>query len=306
MAGKLTLGPLMYNWSADKRRDFYCRIADEAAVDTVCLGEVICPKRLPFYEADLPDIAERLVLGGKEVVFSSLALIQDRRDGERLRAQLEDAGFAIEANDVAAVSLLEGRTFDVGPFVNVYNEGTLKYLIGRGARRVCLPAELGREALAALAAVRSAELEVQAFGRMPLAVSARCYHARAHRLSKDACQFVCDRDPDGMPVRTLDGRAFLAVNGIQTLSHGYLNLLADVPDMTALGIGRFRLHPQDGDMVRIARAFRDVLDGALSPGEAEERLRGALCDDVRFANGYFHGREGDAWVGPRDKAGKGA
>ena len=57
---KLTLGPLLFNWTAEQRRDFYARIADEAPVDTVYLGEVVCPKRLPFFQGDLPDIAERL------------------------------------------------------------------------------------------------------------------------------------------------------------------------------------------------------------------------------------------------------
>src|SRR5690606_2138301 len=65
----LTLGPLHYNWPAEYRRDFYARIADEAPVDTVCLGEVVCTKRAPFTDPDLPAIAERLVAGGKEVVF---------------------------------------------------------------------------------------------------------------------------------------------------------------------------------------------------------------------------------------------
>ncbi len=30
MMTKLTLGPIAYHWSADVRRDFYARIADEA------------------------------------------------------------------------------------------------------------------------------------------------------------------------------------------------------------------------------------------------------------------------------------
>ena len=57
---QLTLGPIAYHWSADARRDFYARIADEAPVDEVYLGEVICSKRAPFQEADLPAMIERL------------------------------------------------------------------------------------------------------------------------------------------------------------------------------------------------------------------------------------------------------
>ncbi len=47
---QLTLGPLLYHWDAEKRRDFYFKIADEAPVDCVYLGEVICSKREPYFE----------------------------------------------------------------------------------------------------------------------------------------------------------------------------------------------------------------------------------------------------------------
>ena len=40
----LTLGPVLFNWSPDRLRDFYARIADEAEVDRVHLGEVVCGK----------------------------------------------------------------------------------------------------------------------------------------------------------------------------------------------------------------------------------------------------------------------
>ena len=47
-ATTLTLGPLLFNWSPERWRGFYARIADEAPVERVCLGEVVCSKRLPF------------------------------------------------------------------------------------------------------------------------------------------------------------------------------------------------------------------------------------------------------------------
>ncbi len=78
-------------------------------------------------------------------------------------------------------------------------------------------------------------VEVQVFGRAPLAVSARCYHARAHGRTKDNCQFVCEEDPDGMPLATRDGQAILRVNGIQTQSESYIELLAELPDLAADG-----------------------------------------------------------------------
>ena len=39
---KLTLGPVLFNWTPEAWRDFYLRIADEAPVDTVCIGDKVC------------------------------------------------------------------------------------------------------------------------------------------------------------------------------------------------------------------------------------------------------------------------
>ena len=53
---KLTLGPIPFHWEADRKLDFYARIADEAPVDTVYLGEVVCSKRSPFYDRHYPEV----------------------------------------------------------------------------------------------------------------------------------------------------------------------------------------------------------------------------------------------------------
>ncbi len=151
---KLTLGPLLFNWSAGKRRDFYARIADEAPVDAVYLGEVVCAKRAPFSDPLLPDLIERLERAGKAVVLSTLGLVMSAHDREMVRRTCEVADRLIEANDLSAVHLLAGRPFTLGPLVNVYDEGTLGYLAGLGAIRACLPPELPLKAVRELAASR--------------------------------------------------------------------------------------------------------------------------------------------------------
>lgn len=290
-ADKLTLGPVLYNWAPDKWRDFYYRIADEAAVDTVCLGEVVCAKRAPFLDPVIPEVAERLARAGKEVIFSTLALVMNQRELEGMRALAADAAFLIEANDISAVALMEGRPFTVGPFINVYNEATLAYLAGLGAMRVCLPVEMPADSIAVLARADACPLEVQVFGRLPLALSARCYHARNRGLHKDSCQFVCAEDPDGMVLETLDGAPFLAVNGTQTLSYTYANLALELDALRAMGVRRFRLNPQDIDMVAVAATFRDILDGREGARAGTRRLA-LISGDVPFSNGFFHGVEG--------------
>ena len=289
---KLTLGPLLFNWPAEEVAAFYAGIAAEAPVDTVHLGEVVCPKRSPFLTEALAEAADRLTDADIEVVWSTLGLIADAKDVEATRDMIGSTDGLVEINDVTAQPMLEGRAHAVGPLVNVYNEGTLRWLASRGVVRVCLPPELPREAIAALAgAADGVELELQVFGRMPLALSARCYHARAHGLHKDGCQFVCDEDPDGMPVLTLADQSFLAVNGIQTLSHALLDLSAEAGELLDIGIRRFRLSPHRVDMVAVARAWRDLLDGRHDGSQAQ-RIIEAVAPFAPSANGYFHGRPG--------------
>lgn len=294
---KLTLGPVFFNWAPEKLRDFYFRIADQAPVDTVCLGEVICSKRLPFYEGLIPDIAERLEASGKEVIFSTLALVMNEREVSAIYALSQKPEFYIEANDTSAISCLKGRRFAVGPFINVYNEATMDYLIGCGADRICLTCELPSRSIRILAEQSTVPLELQVFGRMPLALSARCYHARLHSLHKDGCQFVCDQDPDGRSVETLEGDGFLTINGIQTMSHSYVSLLAELRELQDIGVYRFRLSPQDVDMVGVAQIFRQVLDHRLDPGEGQNQLE-TLSGNVAFSNGFYHGGEGCHYINP--------
>lgn len=291
---KLTLGPIAYHWSAEKRRDFYARIADEAPVDEVYLGEVICSKRAPFHEADIPATIARLERAGKTVILSSLAEVMLARER---KATADLAGMdspEIELNNAAGLFARGTRPHRIGPFLNAYNEATIAWMARQGATHVTLPAELPRAAIAAAAgAARDLGLgvEVQVFGRAPLAVSARCYHARAHGRTKDNCQFVCEQDPDGMPLATRDGRPILRVNGIQTQSESYVDLLPEAGEVSALGVTHLRLMPQAVDMVAVAREFRDVLDGARAVEAAEGRLR-AVCGDTGLSNGFYYGTAG--------------
>ncbi len=296
MAATLSLGPVLFNWEAEEKRDFYFRIADEAALDTVYVGEVVCSKRSSFFDPYIPEVVERLKRGGKRIVHSTLALIMSEREMNAIRDLAGIADMQVEANDIATTALLAGSPHVVGPFVNVYNEGTLEYLAGRGADLVSLPWELSSRHLAALAgSAAGAELEVQVFGRVPLAISARCYHARAHGLHKDGCQYVCAEDRDGMNVETLDGEPFLSVNGTQTLSHTLLNMIGELDELREMGINAFRLWPHGIDMVAVTGVFRDVLDGKLTADDGRRRL-GELADFAPFSNGFYHGAEGAAML----------
>ncbi len=291
---KLTLGPIAYHWSAGMRRDFYARIADEAPVDEVYLGEVICSKRAPFHEGDLPETIARLERAGKTVIVSTLAEVMLTRERKATADLAAMESPEIEVNNAAGLYERGARAHRIGPFMNAYNEATIAWMAGQGATHVCLPAELPGQAIAVAArAARDLGLgvEVQVFGRASLAVSARCYHARAHGRTKDNCQFVCEEDADGMPLRTRDDAPILRVNGIQTQSESYLTLLPEAPRLVADGVTHLRLMPQAVDMVAVADLFRAILDGRTGPGEAEERLT-TLCGETALSNGFYHGAAG--------------
>ncbi|CUA87148.1 Collagenase-like protease, PrtC family [Chelatococcus sambhunathii] len=294
---ELTLGPVLFNWQADDWRDFYFRIADEAPVETVVVGEVVCSKRMPFFARHLPTVAERLTAAGKEVIFGSLALVALERERRQMEELAKSEDLTVEANDVSVLRHLAGRPHAIGPFVNIYNEATAAFFASRGARRMCLPPELPAASVAAIAAgVPEVMVEVFAFGRVPLAISARCYHARLHKLTKDNCRFVCEKDPDGLAVETLDNEPFLTVNGVQTLSQTVTNLVGDIDLLRSAGIGALRLSPQCCDMVAIARLFREVIDGRREAREAEAALAEVYPGAV-FANGFVHAEPGVRRVG---------
>jgi collagenase-like PrtC family protease len=296
-ASDVTLGPVLFNWAPERWRDFYFRIADEAPVTTVYLGEAICAKRAPLFEPFLADVTARLQASGKTVVFSTLAQVMSKQDRKLVDAACAEQTNAVEANDASALLRLRGRPHHIGPFMNVYNERTVAVLARGGARNVCLPPEMPARAIRSLCAQSTdlgVTIEVQVFGRVPLALSARCYHARAHGRTKDSCQFVCDTDPDGTDLRTLENKPFLAVNGIQTMSHDYLNLIGELADLQAMGVSRFRLSPHSCDMVEVATLFRAVLDRRIDGGEAAARLD-ALGLGAPFSNGFYYGKAGHLW-----------
>ncbi|MDR9804674.1 ubiquinone anaerobic biosynthesis protein UbiV [Rhizobium hidalgonense] len=293
---KLTLGPLLYLWQTERWRDFYFRIADEAPVDTVVLGETVCSKRLHFMESEMAAVVERLEASGKEVRISTLALVTLDREAKYQRSLADGDGHLVEANDLSALQALKNRHHTIGPFVNVYNGASAKVLARNGATAICLPPELPSASIGEIAkSCPEVALELFAFGRVPLAISARCAHARSKGRTKDNCQFVCDEDPDGLPVRTLSGQPFLALNGVQTLSHSCQALIEEPTDTLSLGISSLRLSPQACDMVAVSDLFRRVADGRMPPPEASRRLR-EIYPEAPLSNGFHHGRAGAEWI----------
>ena len=289
---RLSLGPLLYYWPRQQTFDFYDEIAN-STVDVVYLGETVCARRHELDASDWLTIGQKLQAAGKEVVYSSQVLLESESDIRRLKSLFNNNKY-IEANDMSAVNLATEASlaFVAGMTLNLYNESALALMAKKGAIRWVAPVELNSAQLGYLvrAVASTLETEVFAFGRMPLAYSARCFSARHINRQKDSCQFVCLDTPQGLDVYSQDNEPFLTLNGIQTQSVKSCDLLADIPLLLDLGVNVLRISPQAQHTSAIIELFRAVLDNKIEPQEAFNR-----ANSLRLAaacNGYLHDKAG--------------
>ncbi|MGX5731578.1 U32 family peptidase [Pseudoxanthomonas beigongshangi] len=286
---KLSLGPLQYFWPRERVLSFY-REAARWPLDVLYLGETVCSKRRELRTGDWLALAEELAGSGKQIVLSSLALIEAESELSTVVRLVENGRFLLEANDLSAVQICRerGLPFVAGPTLNVYNQVALGLLIEDGLVRWVPGVEQGRELLRELRAAMAEqgtpmpELEVLAWGRLPLAYSARCFTARAYDVPKDDCGFRCLHHPDGLPMATREGEPFMVINGVQVQGMEVVDMAPERDELVACGVDILRLSPVQEDMAGVVDHFRRMLDAPLPPPRLGAR------------NGYWEGKPGRA------------
>jgi collagenase-like PrtC family protease len=289
---KISLGPLLYYWPRQITFDYYDAIA-ATSVDVVYLGEAVCSRRHELRLSDWLDIAKRLRHAGKQVVLSTQVLLESGAEVGTMHKITGNGDFLVEANDMGAVQCLAGKVpFVAGPHLNIYNLPTLQWMAGLGATRWVIPLEMKRSDLAVIQQELPAgmQTEVFAYGRMPLAFSARCFTARHRNLPKDDCRFSCLDHPDGLMLKTREHEEFLVLNGTQTQSARVYNLVDAMDDMQGLGVDVARLSPQSQHMDEVIAVFDAVRTQKLAAKEALGSLRPLMPD--QGCNGYWYGQPG--------------
>ncbi|CAM3496759.1 Peptidase family U32 [Vibrio aerogenes CECT 7868] len=293
---KYSLGPVLYYWPRQDVEAFY-QSAKESAADIIYLGETVCSKRRELKPQHWLEIARELSKSGKEIVLSTMALLESRSELSVMKQYIDNGEFTVEANDVSAVQLASesGVPFTAGPAINCYNANTIHFLLKKGMKRWCMPVELSRDWLRntltqcdELKIRNQFETEVFSYGYLPLAYSARCFTARAENRPKDECKTCCITYPTGIQTQSQEGQTVFNLNGIQTQSGQCYNLINDLAGMTGL-VDVVRLSPLGTETLTRLDEFKAM---------SQTNRTASLHQDDHYCNGYWHNIAGLSKVLP--------
>ena len=249
---KITLGPgakVLLAWR-NSVFAFYQAMA-ERPWTSIYLGETVCSRS---HELRLSTgwTWPGMLREGKQVVMSSHGAARiDQRTWPGCTSWRQRRVLTVEANDMGAVHCLAGKPlcFVAGPHLNLFNPS---------------PAWMAQPAPALGDAAGNAppatwpwcrpppglQTEVFAYGPLPLAYSARCFTARHYNLPKDDCRFSCMEHPDGLLLQKHARRkAFWCSTAPNAVGPRH-NLLAELPQMQALGVDILRISPQPQHMAQ--------------------------------------------------------
>lgn len=279
---QFSLGPLLFYWPKADTQAFY-EAAAQSQADIVYLGETVCSKRRELKVDDWIALARQVAASGKQTVLSTLALISAPSELKEVKRLVDNGDLLVEANDLGTVQLAReaGLPFVCGPAINAYNADVLRLLLKSGMQRWVMPVELSRDWLIRLVEDlgeerRRFEVEVFAYGHLPLAYSARCFTARSLDRPKDNCELACIHYPTGRLANSREGQKVFNLNGIQTQSGYCYNLGNELAGMDGL-VDVVRLSPEGMETLAMLDRFK-----ANQRGEAPLPLQ-----QERDCNGYW-------------------
>ncbi|ELX8380368.1 U32 family peptidase [Providencia vermicola] len=280
---KYALGSVLYYWPKQQLEAFYQQ-AMQSEADIIYLGETVCSKRREMKPADWIDLAKALSASGKQIILSTLALLQAPSELKEISKLVDNGEFLVEAHDFGVINMLIERNlpFVAGHGLNCYNAQTLNILLRQGMQRWCMPVELSRDWLVNLLnqcdelGIRDKfEVEVMSYGHLPLAYSARCFTARSENRAKDECETCCINYPQGRKVFSQEQQQVFTLNGLQTQSGYCYNLGNEQLSMMDL-VDIVRISPESHDSLKILSQFKANQTG-LAP----------LTITDRSCNGYW-------------------
>ncbi|GAA6204419.1 U32 family peptidase [Thalassotalea sp. SU-HH00458] len=283
---KFSLGASLFFWPKDQVETFYQQAINSEA-DIIYLGETVCSKRRELRVNDWFELAKQVAKSGKQVVISTMTLLESAAEIQTLKKYCTNGDFLIEANDLSAVQILHENKlpFVAGPAMNCYNLSTLKVLLRQGMFRWVMPVELSSDWLSSLlekaeqSSIRNQfECEVFSWGYLPLAYSARCFTARSENRAKDDCQYCCIHYPQGRKMKSQEGEQVFTLNGIQTMSGDQYNLVNEVNNMQAIGVDIVRISADSEQAFnKLSQFKRQLVTPQYIP-----------LDKNNECNGYWH------------------
>ena len=285
---KLSLGPLQYFWPRERMLAFYRDVATWP-VDVVYLGETVCSKRRELGTRDWIALADDLAGSGKQIVLSSLALIEAESELGALRRQIDRGAYWIEANDLSAVQLCRERRNAlrrraIAERLQPSGAGAAdgRRIAALGAGRRTGPRADRRTARRAGAPTgwrcrnskcwRGAGCRWR--GRHAASPRARWMSART--IAASAASTI----PTACRWRRATADALLRINGIQVQGEEVTDLAPEMPALRALGVDLLRIQPQAEGMDDVLRHFQRAL-GSPTP-----------VPHFGHRNGYWHGEPG--------------
>ncbi|MCJ8294300.1 MAG: U32 family peptidase [Colwellia sp.] len=284
---KFSLGPSLFFWPKNEVADFYQQ-AKQSSADIIYLGETVCSKRRELRAKDWLGLAREVAQDtNKQVVVSTMTLLESPAEIQVLKRLCANGEFLIEANDLSAVQIMHElkMPFVAGPAINCYNLSTLKVLLKQGMNRWLMPVELSGDWLKILlnqasdAGIRQQfECEVFSWGYLPLAYSARCFTARSEDKAKDDCEYCCIKYPQGRRMNSREGERVFLLNGIQTMSGYQYNLINEMPALDTMGVDIARI---SADSTHAFSQLDDFRAQLVKP------LRKEL-DVINECNGFWH------------------